>query len=306
MEKIYDMLVIGGGPGGYTTALYAARAGLQVLVLERLYSGGQMTQTHQIDNYPGFPQGIDGVTLGMNMQQQAQAFGAETQYATVNTVELTSDPKIVHTTQGDFRGRTLVIAAGADPRPLDVAGTEKYLRQGIHYCAACDGNFYRGKTVAVIGGGNSAAGDALLLSRIAKQVILVHRRDQLRATKLYHQALMQAENLRIQWNSRVSGILEKDGFAGLLLQNVHTLAQTPLPCDAVFVSIGRQPATDFLQGQLSLDSQGYIIANESTCTSIPGVFAVGDVRTKQVRQVVTAVADGAVAAHQAQEFLIAT
>ncbi len=302
MEKTYDMLIIGGGPGGYTAALYTARAGLSVAVLEKLSAGGQMALTHQIDNYPGFPDGIDGWTLAEDMRRQAQYFGAETIITEVTKLDLHATPKIVHTGDKIFYGKTVVIATGADPRPLGIPREQEFLGQGLHYCAACDGNFYRGKTVAVVGGGNSAAADALLLSRIAKKVILIHRRDRLRATKVYHQALEQAENVEFCWNSTVTALLG-DRFSGIQVENVLNGESMELACDGIFVSIGRQPATSFLNGQLALDESGYIIADESTGTGIPGVFAVGDVRTKQVRQVVTAVADGAAACHQAEAYL---
>ena len=303
MNTIYDMLIIGGGPGGYTAALYAARAGMTVLVLEKLSAGGQMALTHQIDNYPGFPDGIDGFTLAMNMQQQAQRFGAQTLLTEVTKLDLQSNPKIAYTSDGCIYGKTIVIATGADPKPLGLPGEQKWMGSGIHYCAACDGNFYRDKTVAVIGGGNTAAADALLLSRIAKKVILIHRRDRLRATKIYHKALADAKNVEFCWNSTVDRLLGDESLSGLRIRDIHTDTQTDIACDGIFVSIGRSPATAFLGDQLELNEAGYIIADESTVTNIPGVFAIGDVRTKQVRQVVTAVADGAIACHQAEAYL---
>lgn len=303
MNTIYDMLIIGGGPGGYTAALYAARAGMTVLVLEKLSAGGQMALTHQIDNYPGFPDGIDGFTLAMNMQQQAQRFGVQTLLTEVTKLDLLSNPKIAYTSDGCIYGKTIIIATGADPKPLGLPGEQKWMGSGIHYCAACDGNFYRDKTVAVIGGGNTAAADALLLSRIAKKVILIHRRDRLRATKIYHEALADAKNVELCWNSTVDRLLGDESLSGLRIRDIHTDTQTDIACDGIFVSIGRSPATAFLGDQLALDEAGYIIADESTVTNIPGVFAIGDVRTKQVRQLVTAVADGAIACHQAEAYL---
>lgn len=303
MNTIYDMLIIGGGPGGYTAALYAARAGMTVLVLEKLSAGGQMALTHQIDNYPGFPDGIDGFTLAMNMQQQAQRFGAQALLTEVTKLDLLSNPKIAYTSDGCIYGKTIVIATGADPKPLGLPGEQKWIGSGIHYCAACDGNFYRDKTVTVVGGGNTAAADALLLSRIAKKVILIHRRDRLRATKIYHEALADAKNVELCWNNTVDCLLGDESLSGLRIRDIRTDTQTDIACDGIFVSIGRSPATAFLGGQLALDEAGYIIADESTVTNIPGVFAIGDVRTKQVRQVVTAVADGAIACHQAEAYL---
>ena len=299
-DRIYDMVIIGGGPAGYTAALYAARAGLQVVVLEKLSAGGQMAQSHQIDNYPGFPEGIDGFDLGMRMQEQAERFGAVTEYAQVTGLELTKAPKVIQTSEGTFYGKTVVLSTGANPRPLGLPEEQMLVGRGVAYCAACDGMFYRGKTVAVIGGGNSAVADALLLSRIAKKVILIHRRDSLRATKIYHEQLEKAPNVEFRWNSVVREILHGEKVSGLHLENVQTGERSQLDCDGVFISIGRNPATELVAGQLELDRDGYVIADETTRTNIPGVYAVGDVRTKHLRQIVTAVADGAMAVHMAE------
>ena len=303
MTRIYDMLIIGGGPGGYTAALYAARAGLSVAVLEKLSAGGQMALTHQIDNYPGFEEGVDGFELAGKMQAQAERFGAVTEYAEVYQADLNANPKVVKTSDGDFYGRTVVIATGANPRELGLSEEQSLMGRGVAYCAACDGMFYKGKTVVVVGGGNSAAADALLLSRVAKKVIIVHRRDTLRATKIYHQPLMNAENVEFVWNSTVEKILSDGKVSGIVVKDVNSGQEKQIECQGVFVSIGRKPATELVKDQLSLDGGGYIVADESTKTNIGGVFAVGDVRTKQLRQVVTAVADGAVAAHMAEEYL---
>jgi len=302
--NIYDMIVIGGGPGGYTAALYGARAGLNVLVLEKLSAGGQMALTSQIDNYPGFEEGIDGFLLGEKMQAGAERFGAETKLAEVFSVDLSGSVKTIHTSEGDFQSKTVVLATGANPRSLGVANEKELIGRGVNYCAACDGMFYRGKTVVVVGGGNTAAADAMLLSRVAKKVILVHRRDTLRATKIYHEPLMKAENVEFRWNSTVSELLYDKKITGIIIKDVNTGEESQIDCDGIFISVGRVPATELVKNQLDLDASGYVIADESTKTNLPGVFVVGDVRTKVLRQVVTAVADGAMAAHHAEEYLM--
>ena len=303
MKHIYDMIIIGGGPGGYTAALYAARAGLDIILLEKLSAGGQMALTSQIDNYPGFEDGIDGFTLGEKMQAGAEKFGAKTEYAEVFSVDLKSIPKVVETSEGTFYGHTVVLATGASPRDLGVSGEKELVGRGVHYCSACDGMFYKGKTVVIVGGGNTAAADAFVLSRIAKKVILVHRRDTLRATKVYHDPLMRAENVDFRWNSTVSEFISDGKVTDVKIKDVNTGEESVINCDGVFISVGRKPATELVKDQLELDSGGYVIADESTKTNIPGVYAVGDVRIKKVRQIVTAVADGAVAAHEAEEYL---
>ena len=303
MDKIYDMIIIGGGPGGYTAALYAARAGLKPLIIEKMSAGGQMALTDQIDNYPGFEEGIDGFSLGQKMKQSAERFGAKTESATGLSVDLKSDPKVVKTAKETFYGKTVVISTGADPRELGVPEERQLIGRGISYCASCDGMFYRGKTVVVVGGGNTAAADIIVLSRIASKVIVVHRRDTLRASKIYHETLMKTPNVEFYWDSEVSEILSGDKVTGVSIRSLKTGEKTQLSCDGVFVAIGRKPASELAAGQLDLDERGYIIADESTRTSLPGVYAVGDVRTKVVRQVVTAASDGAVAAHYAEEYL---
>lgn len=302
-DIVYDMIIVGGGPGGYTSALYAARAGFNVLVLEKFSAGGQMALTHQIDNYPGFEDGIDGFSLADKMKKQAERFGARSENAEVIKVNLTVNPKEIETAKGTFLSKTVLLTSGANPRELGVDKETELIGRGVAYCASCDGMFYRGKTVVVVGGGNTAAADAILLSRIAKKVIIVHRRDTLKATRIYHEPLMNAENVEFKWDSTVTELLYEDKITGVKIKNVKTGEESIIDCDGVFVSVGRKPATDFLGSQLDLDENGYIIADETTKTSIPGVYAVGDIRTKQLRQVVTAVSDGAMAVHSAEEYL---
>ena len=306
MRHLYDVISIGGGPGGYTAALYAARAGLDTLVLEKLSAGGQMALTTQIDNYPGFDETVDGFTLGEKMQKAAERFGAKTVIAEVDGVHLQGSEKAIHTNEGIFSAKTVILAMGANPKKLGLPDEKRWTGKGLHYCAACDGMFYKGKTVVVVGGGNSAAADALLLSRICKKVIVVHRREQLRATKVYHQPLMQAKNVEFQWNQTVKAVVSQDEsgkMTGVRLEDVQTGEEKEVACDAVFVSVGRAPATQMLETQVVLDENGYIIADESTKTNLPGVFAVGDIRTKALRQIVTAAADGANAAYAVEEYL---
>ena len=306
MQQHYDMIVIGGGPGGYTAALYAARAGLKTLVLEKLSAGGQMALTSQVDNYPGFAEGIDGFELGQQMQAGAERFGAKTELAEVLSLALDGSIKAVTTSEGTFYGKTVVLSTGANPNLLGVPGEKELTGKGVNYCAHCDGMFYRGKTVVVVGGGNTAAADALHLSRLCKKVYLVHRRDSLRATKIYHGPLMDAENVEFLWNSTVTTLHSGEKLTGIRVKDVNTGVESDIECDGIFISIGRSPATNLVKGQLELDEAGYVVADETTRTNLPGVFAVGDIRTKALRQIITAASDGAMAAHFAEEYLAET
>lgn len=298
MERIHDMVIIGGGPAGYTAALYAARAGLDALVIERMSAGGQMAVTDVIDNYSGFSEGIPGWELGMKMQAGAERFGAVTKYGEVVSAELEGNIKKVRTSSDELHSRTVVIATGANPRELGVDREEEFVSRGVHYCAHCDGRFYKNKVVAVVGGGNSALEDALYLSRLAAKVYLIHRRDSFRASKIYVDALSKSTNIEFLANSSVAELIADERVTGIRLADGRELE-----INGLFVSIGRKPASEIFRGQLKLDEGGYIVADESTRTSIAGVYAIGDVRTKPLRQVVTAVGDGAVAVHFAEEYL---
>lgn len=302
-DKIFDTIVLGGGPAGYTAALYAVRAGLDTLILEKFSAGGQMTQTEQIDNYPGFNEGIDGFTLGYKMQSGAERFGSKTIQTEVLSADLKSNPKILNTDTGTFKAKTVIIATGAGHKALNIEHEQELVGKGVGYCAACDGMFYRDKTVAVVGGGNAAAADALLLSRICKKVYLIHRRDKLRAEKIYQAPLENAANIKFKWNSSISRLIFDNKLSGVEIQNSENSEKETIDLDGLFISVGRTPATEIFKGQINLDEAGYIIADETTKTNIPGVFAAGDLRTKAVRQIVTAAADGAVAAHFAEEYL---
>jgi thioredoxin reductase (NADPH) len=237
------------------------------------------------------------------MQQQAERFGAKTKYAEVLKLELEGDLKSVQTNEGIYKARSVVISTGANPRQLGVARENEMIGRGVGYCAHCDGMFYRGKTVAVVGGGNSAVAEALFLSRIAKEVILIHRRDSLRATQVYLKPLQEASNIRILWNSEVVQLLGEEVLSGVKVKDLASGEVQQLDVQGLFVSIGRKPATELVKDQLTLDGAGYIMAGEDTKTNLPGVYAVGDVRTKELRQIVTAVADGAMAAHMAEQSL---
>ena len=303
MKHIYDMIIIGGGPAGYTAALYASRAGLDTLIIEKMSVGGQMALTDIIDNYPGFHEGIDGFSLGMQMQAGAERFGAKTEYGEVLSVDMIPEIKKIVTDSGEYFSKTVVIATGAGPRTLGIENEENLIGRGVHYCAHCDGRFYKNKTVMVVGGGNSAVSDALYLSRLAKKVYLVHRRDTLRATKIYHDPLMKAENVEFLWDSAVSELLADGRLNAVKVKNLKTEEEREISVDGLFVSIGRKPVTELFGNALALDAAGYIIADETTKTNLSGVYAVGDVRAKALRQVITAASDGAVAAHFAEEYL---
>ena len=303
MNHIYDTVIIGAGPAGCSAALYASRAGLDTAVIEKYSPGGQMALTGDIDNYPGFEEGVDGFTLGMKMHKSAERFGIKTIYGEITDVDFSNKIKKLTTSSGEFLAKTVIIASGAKARELGVPDEKNLIGKGVHYCAHCDGNFYRNKIVVVVGGGNSAAADALYLSRLAQKVYLVHRRDTLRATKIYHEPLMKAENVEFLWNSTVEEFVTELRVKGVKIKDTVTGEMKDVMCDGVFVSIGRDPTTEFLKGKLELDQNGYIIADETTKTNVEGVFAAGDVRTKALRQVVTAVSDGAVAVHFAEEYL---
>ncbi len=306
MSQIYDVIVIGGGPGGYTAALYAARANLSTLVLEKLTPGGQMGTTDVIDNYPGFPEGIGGFELAMQMKQGAERFGAKTKLSEVISVELKGPVKQVRTQGGTYQARTVVLASGAHPRELGLPGEGELRGRGVSYCATCDGMFYRNKTVAVVGGGNTAVADVLYLSRLCQKVYLIHRRDELRASKVYLDPLQKAGNVEFVWDSQVQELLYGETVTGVRVKNKKTGQLRELPCDGVFVAVGHIPNTQLLRGQVELDEAGYVLAGETTKTNLPGVFAVGDLRKKPLRQVVTAASDGAVAAHFIEEYFSAT
>ena len=301
-NRVWDVIIIGGGPAGYTAALYCGRAALSVLVLEEMAPGGQMGTTDQIDNYPGFPEGINGFELAMQMQKSAERFGAVTKLERVTELSLADETKIVKTSAGEYSARTVILATGAAPRELGLPRERELRGRGVSYCATCDGMFYRGKEVAVVGGGNTAAADAVYLAKLCSKVTIVHRRDSLRASKAYLQPLRSCENISIVWDSVPEEILADQTVTGLRVRNVKTGETQEIPCSGIFVAIGNEPNVSLFENSVALDSR-YVDADETTRTNLPGVFAVGDVRKKPLRQVVTAVADGAMASHFVEEYL---
>ena len=299
---MFDTAVIGGGPGGYTAALYCARAGFNVVLFEAIGPGGQMANTTLIENYPGFG-GIDGYDLGEKMAANAERFGVKTINEKVTSVELVGDIKKIITSSGTYEAKTVVIAVGADPKKMGLPDEDAMRGHGVAYCATCDGMMYKGKTVAVIGGGNTAVGDALYLSKMCSKVYLIHRRDSLRASKIYLETLKKADNIEIVWNARTTKILHEKNVTGIELEDTVSNSKRNIECSGIFVAIGRDPSTSMFKGIVDMDKNGYIVADETTRTSVPGVFAVGDVRTKPVRQIVTAAGDGATASKYIEDYL---
>ncbi len=296
----FDVAVIGAGPAGLTAGLYAARAGLRSAVFEQLSPGGQLAQTERIENYPGFSEGAGGFELAWSMKEQAERFGVQIINEEVSSLDLALPVKQLRTPYGSYGARSVIVATGARPRKLGVPGEAQLTGRGVSYCATCDGSFFRGKTVMVGGGGNTAAADAIYLSRLAERVILVHRRAKLRATPVYHDQLAKLENVSFMWSTEVRALHGEEGkLVSAQVEHLSDGALETVPVDGVFVAVGTQPNTEFLAGALPLDAGGYIAASETGETPIPGVFAAGDVRAKALRQVVTAVSDGAVCAEQA-------
>jgi len=300
---IWDLLILGAGPAGLTAALYGARGGLSTLVLEQASPGGQAALTERVENYPGFPEGIGGIELSLRFLEQAQKFGARLEIASVEGVELEGPEKKVFTSQGVYTGRALIIATGTRPRKLGVPGEEEFRGRGVSYCATCDGAFFKGKKVAVMGGGDAAVEEALFLTRFASQVVLIHRREALRAAKVIQERALAHPQLEIYWNTVVKEIRGDEKVRSLLLQDVREGSLREEPFDGVFIFVGTEPNTAFLGDKLKLDPGGYVVTDAHLATSVPGVFAAGDVRSKDFRQISTAVGDGATAAMAAERYL---
>ena len=302
-RKVEKVMVLGAGPAGLTAAIYAGRAELNPLVLTGKAPGGQAALTHLIENYPGFPEGIVGAELTRLMQQQAERFGARIVMEEAIQVDLSSRPFRIRTHSEEYLTQTLVIATGVSPRRLGVPGEEEFIGRGVSFCATCDGFFFKGKEVAVIGGGNSALDEGLFLTRFARRVYIVHRRDRLRADPVLQRRARANEKISFVLDTVVTRVLGEKGVTGLALRNVKTGEESTLPVDGVFIYVGNVPNTQLFQGQLELDERGYIVTDRRMHTSVPGVFACGDVQERALPQVATAVGSGAIAAMEAEKYL---
>jgi thioredoxin reductase (NADPH) len=300
-----SVVIIGSGCAGLTAAIYAARANLNPLVIRGLEAGGQLSLTTLVENYPGFPKGVQGPELIEMMQKQAAEFGAEFKEGDVTRVDLSRRPFLLEIGQEQIETKTLIIASGASAKLLGLESERRLLGHGVSTCATCDGYFFRGKEVAVVGGGDTAAEEALFLTRYANRVSLIHRRDQLRASKIMADRLLRHEKIKPVWNSVVVDILdpEKSEVTGVRLRNTRTGEETFYPCDGVFIGIGHSPNTALFRGQLEMDELGYLKTRNGSKTNIPGVFAAGDVQDRVYRQAVTAAGSGCMAAMDAERFL---
>ena len=304
MSEIYDTAILGAGPAGISAAIYAARAKLNALWLDKQFEqGGQVLNTYEVDNYPGMP-GISGMDLGEAMAGHAAKLGIEPFRENVLSVEDAGNEKIIRTKKHEYRARTVILACGASHRKLNIPGEEELSGMGVSYCATCDGAFFKNKTAVVVGGGNMAVEDAIFLSRICRKVYLVHRREELRAERILQESLFACENVEIRWNSVAVEIQGAECVTGLKIRDVQDATESVIDTDGVFIAVGILPNTDKFRNLVKLDEAGYIVAGEEGITETPGIFAAGDIRTKMLRQVVTAVADGANAVASVQNYLI--
>lgn len=299
----YDVVVLGGGPAGLTAAMYASRARLSTVLVEKNYPGGQLMMTENIENFPGF-EGGPGMNLSEVIRGQAEKFGMQTINADVERVDLLGSEKILYTSDNkEIRSRTVILSLGAKPRQLGVPGETEFIGRGVSYCAVCDGAFFKDKNLVVVGGGDTAIEDSVFLTRYASSVTIVHRRDKLRAQKIIQERALAHPVIKVTWNTIVKSIGGQDVVDHVVLENVATREEKKLPADGVFVLIGNEPNTKMLEGQINLDDMGYIITDEEMHTNVSGVFAAGDVRKKLLRQIVTACADGAIAATVAEKYI---
>lgn len=301
-NEAFDVIIIGGGPAGLTAGLYAARANLKTVVLERLSAGGQAATTDRIENYPGFPEGVGGLDMGLAMLEQAQRFGAEFRLAEVSGIQLAGDSKRVETLEGTLTAPAVILATGTRAKLLGVPGEDRLRGRGVSYCAVCDGAFYRNKVVAVVGGGDSAVEEAVYLTRFASKVHLLVRRDALRATPVVQAKVTGHPQVEIHWNTVVEEVVGEQAVSAVKLRQTVTGELSELPVSGVFVYVGLSPNNECFAGQVA-DQHGYVLTDSEMRTSLPGVFAAGDIRDKSLRQVATAVGDGAVAGVAVQVYL---
>ena len=302
-KNTYEVIIVGGGPAGLTAGLYTSRARLHTLLIENGLFGGQMTTTETIDNYPGFPEGITGEELSRLMEEQAKRFGMETINEEVVEVKLEGAQKLIHTTESNYASKTLVICTGAEYRKLGVPGEKEFAGKGVSYCATCDGAFFKDSQIVVVGGGDSALTEALFLTKFVKELTIIHRRDALRATKIYQEKAMANPKIKFLWNSVVQEIKGDDVVRAVAVKNVKTGEIKEFPTDGAFLFVGLLPRTQFLKGLVQMDEAGYLITNDHCETSVRGIFAAGDCRKKLLRQIATGVGDGATAAFAAEKYL---
>jgi len=303
IEEVQDVIILGGGPAGLTAGIYTGRNLWRTLIIEKGILGGNAALTEKIDNYPGFPEGITGEELVKRMETQAKKFGSKILESDVLSLKIDGNWKIVETSQGTFRAPTLIIATGTRPRKLEVPGEEDFIGKGVSYCAVCDGAFFIGKKVAVIGGGDSAVEEAIYLTKFAEEVTIIHRRDTLRAEKITQQRAFSNPKIKFLWSHVVKAIEGEKKVERLVLEDLKTGETKIFPVDGVFIYVGLIPNTELFKDILNLDPNGFIITDEKMHTSMPGIYAAGDVRSKILRQIVTAVADGAIAGMEASKFL---
>ncbi len=302
-EQAYDLVIIGGGPAGLTAAIYAGRARIKTLLLTGSFPGGQPVNTDLVENYPGFPEGISGTELAQHYQRQAERFGAELVTDDATAVDFSANPFTIRTHKATYKAKTVIVATGAIPRRLGVPGEDKFFGRGVSACATCDGFFYRDKKVVVVGGGDSAVAEAIFLTRFAREVTIVHRRDELRAAKIYQERAFANPKISTLWDSVVDEILGEQTVNGVRVRNVKTGESSIVETDGVFIYVGMMPETELFAGQLELDEQGYVVSDRQQRASVPGVFVAGDVQDPRYRQIVVAASAGAIAAIEAGHFL---